>query len=145
MYSNILIPTDGSTLAGQAVQHGVELAKAIGAKVTVLTVTAPLHIYSAEVALIEEPPADFQARVAEHAEHVLGEAAAAAKAAGVTVETVKVEAERPYEAIIATASEKGADLIVMASHGRKGVAALVIGSETQKVLTHCKIPVLVHR
>ena len=106
MYSNILIPTDGSTLAGQAVQHGVELAKAIGAKVTVLTVTAPLHIYSAEVALIEEPPADFQARVAEHAERVLGEAAAAAKAAGVTVETVKVEAERPYEAIIATASEK---------------------------------------
>ena len=145
MYKNILIPTDGSTLAGQAVQHGVELAKAIGAKVTVLTVTAPLHIYSAEVALIEEPPADFLARVAEHAEHVLGEAAAVAKAAGVAVETVKVEAERPYEAIIAAASEKGADLIVMASHGRTGVAALVIGSETQKVLTHCKIPVLVHR
>jgi nucleotide-binding universal stress UspA family protein len=145
MYSNILIPTDGSALAGQALQHGVELARAIGAKVTVLTVTAPIHIYSAEVALIEEPPADFQARIAQHAERVLGEAAAVAKTAGVAAETVKVEAERPYEAIIDTASAKGCDLIVMASHGRTGVAALVLGSETQKVLTHCKIPVLVHR
>ncbi len=58
---------------------------------------------------------------------------------------MKVEADRPYEAIIGTASAKGCDLIVMASHGRKGVAALVLGSETQKVLTHCKVPVLVHR
>ncbi|MGA2636732.1 universal stress protein [Methylocella sp.] len=145
MYSNILIPTDGSVLSGEALKHAVDLAKAIGAKVTVLTVTAPLQVYSAEVALIEEPPADFQARITEHAERVLAEAAAVAKAGGVTVETVKVEADRPYEEIIGTASAKGCDLIVMASHGRKGVAALVLGSETQKVLTHCKIPVLVHR
>ncbi len=145
MYGNILIPTDGSSLSGDAVKAGIDLAKAIGAKVTVLTVTAPIQVYSAEVALIEEPPADFQARVAEHSERLLGEAAAEAKAAGVPVETLAVEADRPYEAIIDTAKGKGADLIVMASHGRKGVAALVLGSETQKVLTHCKIPVLVHR
>ncbi len=145
MYKNILIPTDGSVLSSGALKAGVDLAKAIGAKVTVLTVTAPIQVYSAEVALIEEPPADFASRIAEHADRILAEAAAAAKVAGVAVETAKIEADRPYEAIIETANAKGADLIVMASHGRKGVAALVLGSETQKVLTHCKIPVLVHR
>lgn len=145
MYSNILIPTDGSALSGEAVRHGVELAKAIGARVTVLTVTAPLQVLSAEVALIEEPPEQYAERVAEYSRRTLGEAEGVAKAAGVAVETVAVEAERPYEAIIATADEKGCDLIVMASHGRRGVAALILGSETSKLLTHCKIPVLVHR
>jgi nucleotide-binding universal stress UspA family protein len=145
MYSHILIPTDGSALAGEAVKHGVELAKAIGAKVTVLTVTAPLRVYSAEVALIEESTADYQERITEFANRVLGGAAAVAKAVGVAAETVAVEADRPYEAIISTASDKGCDLIIMASHGRRGVAAVILGSETQKVLTHCKIPVLVHR
>ena len=145
MYSNILIPTDGSVLSGLALKDGVELAKALHAKLTVLTVTTPIQYYNAEVAIIQEPPADFAERVAEHADNILADAAAAAKAAGVAAETMTVEAERPYQAIIDAATQKGCDLIIMASHGRKGVAALVLGSETQKVLTHCKIPVLVHR
>jgi nucleotide-binding universal stress UspA family protein len=93
MYANILIPTDGSELASEAIQH----------------------------------------------------AAAAAQAAGVACETVQVEHEHPYQAIIDTAKSKNCDLIVMASHGRHGISPIVLGSETVKVLTHCKIPVLVHR
>jgi len=145
MYSNILIPTDGSVLSCLALKDGVELAKALHAKLTVLTVTAPIQYYNAEVAIIQEPPADFAERVAEHADNILADAAAVAKAAGVAAETMTAEAERPYQAIIDAATQKGCDLIIMASHGRKGISALVLGSETQKVLTHCKIPVLVHR
>ncbi len=144
MYSNILIPTDGSELAGRAVNHGVELAKKLGAKVTILTVTLPFRLFSPEGAMIEAPP-DYTARVKEMAEKTLASAAARAKAAGVPVETVQVEDDSPYQSIIDTAELKGADLIVMSSHGRKGISALILGSETAKVLTHCKIPVLVHR
>jgi len=80
-----------------------------------------------------------------HAEKTLGAVARAAQAAGVACETVQIEDEHPYQGIIDTAQLKGCDLIVMASHGRRGISALVLGSETVKVLTHCKIPVLVHR
>ena len=144
MYSHILIPTDGSELAGRAVNDGVELAKKLGAKLTILTVTAPPLVFSAEAVMIEMP-ADYTARTKEMAEKTLTAAAAVAKAAGVPVETVQIEDDRPYQAIIDTAASKGADLIVMSSHGRKGISALILGSETAKVLTHCKIPVLVHR
>jgi nucleotide-binding universal stress UspA family protein len=81
----------------------------------------------------------------EYAEKTLSAVAQAAHAAGVACDTVRVEHEHPYQAIIDTALSKGCDLIVMASHGRRGISALVLGSETVKVLTHCKIPVLVHR
>ncbi len=128
MYTNILIPTDGSELSEKAVNHGIALAKRIGAKVTVLTVVQPLHTFTAE-----------------YAEKTLGAVARPAQAAGVACETVQVEHEHPYQAIIDTAESKGCDLIVMASHGRHGISAIVLGSETVKVLTHCKIPVLVHR
>jgi nucleotide-binding universal stress UspA family protein len=83
------------------------------------------------------------ARWEEHAEKILG--AVAMQAAGVECETIQVEHEHPYQAIIDTADSKGCDLIVMASHGRRGISAIVLGSETVKVLTHCKIPVLVYR
>jgi len=81
----------------------------------------------------------------KHAENILGSVAQAAQAAGVACEVVQVEHEHPYQAIIDTTKSKGCDLIVMASHGRRGISAIVLGSETVKVLTHCKIPVLVHR
>lgn len=145
MYSNILIPTDGSELAMKAVSHGVQLAKAIGAKVTILTVTLPFHVFSAEAAMIEDTPDDYTMRIAEQAQKTLIAASGVAKAAGVPCEALAVEDDRPYEAIIDTAASKGADLIIMASHGRKGISALILGSETAKVLTHCKVPVLVHR
>ena len=149
MYSKILIPTDGSELAEKAVKHGVALAKAVGARITILTVTRPYRpewrVVTAEEAMIEDPSAEYQARVTAEADETLRIAAEAAKAAGVACDTLQVEDDRPYKAIIDTAGSKGCDLIVMASHGRHGISALLLGSETTKVLTHCKIPVLVHR
>ena len=138
MYNHILIPTDGSELAGKAVQHGAALAKQIGAKVTTLTVLPPEMITSdREMAEIRK------ASMQKHTAEILG--AVAMQTAGVECETIQVEHEQPYQAIINTADSKGCDLIVMASHGRRGIPAIVLGSETVKVLTHCKIPVLVYR
>ena len=145
MYTSILIPTDGSELAGKAVQHGIALAKQIGAKAVVLTVLPPFHTFTTDAQMIEDTPARYKARMQKHAGMVLGAAADAAKAAGVACETVQMEHEHPYQAIIDTAASKTCNLIVMASHGRHGFSALVLGSETVKVLTHCKVPVLVHR
>ena len=145
MYTNILIPTDGSELAGKAVPHGIALAQRIGAKVTALTVLPPFHMFTTDYQMIEDTPAQYRARMQEHAEKTLGAIAEAARAAGVICETIHVEHEHPYQAIIDIATSKGCDLIVMASHGRHGISAIVLGSETVKVLTHSKIPVLVHR
>ena len=145
MYASILIPTDGSELAGKAVKHGIELAKRIGAKVTVLTVLPPFHTFTTDTQMIEDTPVRYKARMQDHAEKTLGAVAIAAQGAGVACETVQVEHEHPYRAIIDIADSKDCDLIVMASHGRHGISAIVLGSETVKVLTHCKVPVLVHR
>ena len=145
MYTNILIPTDGSALAEKAIEHGIALAKRISAKVTVLTVLPPFHTLTTDTQMIEDTPGQYKARMHKHAEKTLGAVASAAQAANVSCETVQIEDEHPYQAIIDTAQSKNCDLIVMASHGRHGVSALVLGSETVKVLTHCKIPVLVHR
>ena len=145
MYTNILIPTDGSELSLKAVQHGVALAKRIGARLTALTVLQPFHVLTTDAQMLEDTRAQYEARMREHADKTLEAAAHAAKELGVACELVHVEHEHPYRAIIDTAELKGCDLIVMASHGRRGVAAIVLGSETVKVLTHSKIPVLVHR
>src|SRR5215469_12516669 len=134
MYTHILIPTDGSELAGKAVQHGVALAKRIGAKVTMLTVLPPTMI-TTDREMIEIRKARRQKQLD----------AVAMQAAGVACETIRVEHDDPYRAIIDTADSKGCDLIVMASHGRRGISAIVLGSETVRVLTHCNIPVLVYR
>jgi nucleotide-binding universal stress UspA family protein len=145
MYTNILIPTDGSELAGKAVEHGIDLAERIGAKVTVLTVLPPFHTFTTDTQMIEDTPVQYKARMQKQAANTLGAVTHAAQAAGVACEAVQVEHEHPYRAIIDTAESKGCDLIVMASHGRHGISAIVLGSETVKLLTHCKIPVLVQR
>jgi nucleotide-binding universal stress UspA family protein len=145
MYANLLIPTDGSELAGKAVQHGIALAKRIDAKVIGLMVLSPFHVLTTDTRMIEDTLVQYKARMQEQAEETLGAVAHTAQAAGVACETVQVEHDHPYQAIIDVAEAKGCDLIVMASHGRHGIAAMVLGSETIKVLTHCKIPVLVHR
>jgi nucleotide-binding universal stress UspA family protein len=145
MYKDILIPTDGSELAGKAVQHGIAFAKEIGAKITVLTVTVPFHVFTLDPQVVEDVVDQYKKRTQEQAAILLGAVAKAANAAGVACETIQVEHEHPYKAIIDAARSKGCDLIVMASHGRRGVSAIVLGSETVKVLTHSKIPVLVHR
>jgi nucleotide-binding universal stress UspA family protein len=94
--------------------------------------------------MIEDTRAGYKTRIEEHARKTLGAVADAANAAGVACETIHIEHEHPYRAIIDTAESKGCDLIVMASHGRSGLSAVVLGSVTVKVLTHCKIPVLVY-
>lgn len=145
MYKNILIPTDGSDLAGKAVQHGVTLAKKLGAKITVLTVWEPFHVFTFNARSVEDTPEEYKRGMQKLAAKTLDAASSLAGAAGVPCDTIQVEHEHPYQAIIETARSKGCDLIVMASHGRRGVSAIVLGSETVKVLTHSKIPVLVHR
>jgi nucleotide-binding universal stress UspA family protein len=127
MYTNLLLPTDGSELAGKAVKHGIALAKRIGAKATALTVLPPFHTLTTDTQMIEDTPAQYKARMQDHAEKTLGAVAQAARAAGVACEMVQVEHEHPYRAILDTAESKGCELIVMASHGRHGISAIVLG------------------
>lgn len=145
MFKHILIPTDGSDLATQAVDKGMALAASIGAAVTVVTVTEPFHVFSPAAAQLESSRASYDRDAAAHADRVLKAARDKAEAAGVTVETHHKWHDNPYQAIIDTALEEGCDLIAMASHGRRGMAAVVMGSQATRILTHSKIPVLVYR
>jgi nucleotide-binding universal stress UspA family protein len=145
MYTHILIPTDGSALAGKAVQHGSALASAIGARVSVLTVTTPFHVFTLDPDMGEDSPSEYRERIEKQVARTLSAAGEVMKAAGVAFDLLAAEHGHPYQAIIDTAKARGCDLVVMASHGRRGIAGLVIGSETVKVLTHSKVPVLVHR
>jgi nucleotide-binding universal stress UspA family protein len=145
MYKHILIPTDGSALSKGAVQQGIALAKSIGAKVTALTVSETFHTFSVDPVMLTDTPEQYQKDCDERAYKYLSVAKDAALAADVPCEGMHVMHDHPYEAIIKTAKDKDCDLIFMASHGRKGVAAAVLGSETVKVLTHSRIPTLVCR
>ena len=145
MYKHILIPTDGSELSKKAVDHGIGLAKALNAKVTAVTVSEPFHIFAVEPGMLTDTPDEYEKRIAALAGKYLKAAKDAATAAGVPCDVVHVEHEHPYETIIDTARKRGCDAIVMASHGRRGVSAIVLGSETVKVLTHSTIPVVVVR
>lgn len=145
MHRHILIPTDGSALSHAAVEYGVALARSVGAKVTVLTVSTPFHIFAAEPAMMTDTAEQYAKRTASLATRYLNAAKEVALASDVSCDTVHVEHEHPYLAIIDTAANKSCDLIVMASHGRRGISAVVLGSETTKVLTHSTIPVLVVR
>jgi nucleotide-binding universal stress UspA family protein len=144
MYKCILVPTDGSEITQKSVQTAIDLAKSLGAQLHTLCVKEPFP-YGAISEMQPTPPQEFfdaQERIATR--HVAAVAEAAA-AAGVPCEALTVEGLHPWEAIIEHAERTGCDLLVMASHGRRGVSALLLGSETQKVLTHTKIPVLVVR
>jgi nucleotide-binding universal stress UspA family protein len=141
MYKHILIPTDGSDLSQQAIEHGIALAKAVGARVTALTVTEPFYVSAFEPSMVEHHKKHVAALATKH----LDTAKNAASASSVPCEVVCFEHEHPYQAIIDAAQARGCDIIVMASHGRKGISAIVLGSETVKVLTHSPIPVVVVR
>jgi len=143
MYRNILIATDGSELATDAARQGIALAKSLGSKVTVVRVTEPFYFYDANIPPDLQP--DYVQAAREDTRAILAGLAEAAKLADVPCETVHVEKGPPYLSIIETAEAKQCDLIVMGSHGRGGLGALVLGSHTLKVLTHSKIPVLVCR
>ena len=146
MYRNILIATDGSALANKAVAHGLGLAKSVGAKVTVMIVETPFNVMTVPESRshqMTEAFAQHAEAMKRHAGKVLGAVAEAAKQAGVPCDTVQIEHDHPYEAIIQTANDKDCDAIVMASHGRSGISAVLLGSVTNKVLTHTDIPVVV--
>jgi nucleotide-binding universal stress UspA family protein len=145
MYSHILIPTDGSSLSTAALEKGLSFARDARAKATILTITEPLHLFPGRGDQLEHMCADYARNSKEHAVRCLAEAEAKAKALHVPCEFIQLESTHPYQAIIDTAAERGCDLIAMASHGRRGVAAVLLGSETVKVLTHSAIPVLVYR
>jgi nucleotide-binding universal stress UspA family protein len=144
MYGNILIPVDGSPLSTVAMEKSMDFARETGAKATVLTVVEPFDIISAE-APFSKTLADYEQHAREQAARRLTEAELKAKALGVPYETVQVASDQPYQAIIDVAAQRGCDLIAMASHGRRGLEAIILGSVTLKVLTHSKIPVLVYR
>ncbi|HQS90139.1 MAG TPA: universal stress protein [Polaromonas sp.] len=145
MFEHILIPTDGSELSKIAIKNGVQFAKELNAKVTGLTVTPPFHFVAIDAIQVSNSPDTYTAQSQELAERHLQVLKDAARKAGVPCEVVHRVNEHPYEEIVKTAQEQGCDVIFQASHGRRGVSAVVLGSETNKVLTHSKIPVLVFR
>jgi nucleotide-binding universal stress UspA family protein/hemerythrin-like domain-containing protein len=143
MYTHLLVPVDDSQLGVRTVGRAVEFAKSIGARITFLHARSGYG--STSLAALERvlAPADLDDGVTAEARGLLAKAQVAAQAAGVPCEAVVVSSDRPYEAILDTARERGCDLIFMASHGRRGMRALVLGSQTQKVLQNTTIPVLV--
>lgn len=147
MFKHILVPTDGSKLSAETVRRAIVFAREIDAKITFFFAKPdyPVAFYG-EGALIDPTTPDKFAEMAEQqAKEILGAHETAAKTEGVDCATATSVSDIPYEAIIAAAENSGADIIFMASHGRRGLSGLLLGSETQKVLTHSKIPVLVYR
>lgn len=145
MFTHILIPTDGSRLAEEAVDKGIALAKSCGARVTFLTVVEPFHLLSVDAVQLESTRSEYEKHAKTIATDNLARAEARAKAVGVTAAVIDGEDDQPFHAIVHAAETLGCDLIAMASHGRRGMAALMLGSQTMKVLTHSKVPVLVYR
>jgi nucleotide-binding universal stress UspA family protein len=145
MFSHILLPTDGSSLSDTAVQKGIQLAKSMHARITGLCVLPRQRYFSYDSELSVEVRKQIAAACQAEVEKHLSLIDTKAREAGVPCRTVCEANDRPYTAIVEAAEKEGCDLIVMASHGRRGIDGLLLGSETQKVLTHSKIPVLVYR
>ena len=148
MFKHILLPTDGSKLSNRAVRLGITFAKEVGARITTIHAVPEFRMV-VEEGLVSPAAAElkkrFEAESLEHARKMLARIEKAAQEAGVECESVTVVSDYPYQVIIDTAKKKKCDLILMASHGRRGITGLLLGSETAKVLTHSKIPVLVVR
>ena len=146
MYANILMSTDGSDVASKGVKHGLALAKVLNAKATVITVTEPLPDAFGSGGFPRQKEFDrFDAACKERAGKVLDEARAMAEQTGISAELLHVPNAHPATAIIETAKSRGCDLIVMASHGRRGLRKLFLGSQTSEVLADGSVPVLVVR
>lgn len=145
MFKHILIPTDGSENSRNAVKAGIKFAKEAGAQVTGLYVCPAFHVLTYQVEMLEASKEKFSKESARRAIKYLAEIESEAKGAGVTCDAVSVVSDRPYEEIVRAALQKRCDLIIMASHGRRGMKGILLGSETQKVLAHSTIPVLVYR
>ena len=149
MYARILIATDGSDLADRAIDHGLQLAKVAGSEVTIVTVTEPATLvgggYASVAGGVIDPLPELIEAQDKAARELLERAAKRAAHQGVTAKTVLVDNSFAAEGIVATADQIGAELIIMGSHGRRGLNRLLLGSQTNNVLAHTKIPVLVTR
>ncbi len=147
MFKHILVPTDGSEFSQDTARRAVSFAKEAGAKVTAFYAKPefPVTYYGEGVLIDTTSPEKFAELAESQAQEILGFVESLCKEAGVPCCTLSTTSDIPYEAIIAAATQSECDLIFMASHGRRGLASLLLGSETQKVLTHSTIPVLVYR
>ncbi|HEX7639782.1 MAG TPA: universal stress protein [Burkholderiaceae bacterium] len=142
MFRSILVPTDGTEITAKAVSAAVELARALGARLSTISVKEPFP-YSAISEMQPVPPQEFYDAQERIARKRVQDVISAAAAAGLDCEAFTVEAVHPWEAILDHAKQQHCDLVVMASHNRKGLEALFMGSETTRVLSHCDLPVLV--
>jgi nucleotide-binding universal stress UspA family protein len=145
VFKNILIATDGSELAESAASQGIELARVLGAKLTVVTVTEPWNAVVTGEAAFGFPRAEYENSAIETATTILARIVAMAKSAGVQCETVHVKDRFPDEGIIAAAKDSGCDVVVMASRGRRGLARFLLGSVASRVVTLSPVPVLICR
>lgn len=145
MFKHILLPTDGSAASAATIPKVLALAKDIGARVTSVYVMPEFHVFTYKTEMIEDTREQFAHDSRLHARQYLEVVEKAAAAAGMHCAAVTLCADHPYEAILRLATEDHCDLIAMASHGRKGIKGILLGSETQKVLLHATIPVLIYR
>lgn len=145
MFKHILVPTDGTPFSDKAIEMALNLAKLSGASVTIMTASVPFHVLTTETLSLSDTKESYAVDAKKRGEERLKIGLDRAKGNAVRADGEHVFNDHPFEAIIELATKKGCDLIVMASHGRRGLAGLLIGSETTKVLTHSKTPVLVCR
>ncbi|SDX27474.1 Nucleotide-binding universal stress protein, UspA family [Collimonas sp. OK242] len=145
MFKHLLLPTDGSAASEAAIRQSILFAKETGATVTGVHVIPEYHVFSRHLLTLTETKEQFDKEGIAQADKFLDAIKRAAQEAGVPCDTEYVVSDHPYEAILKMAEDKGCDMITMASHGRKGMRGILAGSETQKVLTHGKKPVLVFR
>ena len=145
MYRQILVATDGSDISTRAVEHGAKLASAEGAKLVILTVTEPFHVFSLGVDQLENSRPEYEKYMVQRAQQILAAASNLATKAGASSEALHRSGDNTYAVILEVASEKNMDLIVLGSHGRSGVSAVLLGSVTMKVLAQTTKPVLIVR
>jgi len=145
IFERILVPTDGSEASQRAILAGADFARELGAEIVGFIATPEFRVLSANPDVLADTPEQYAVGSSERAERLLADIGQAARAAGVPCRLEHAVSDNPHEAIIDAAGRFNCDLILMASHGRHGIAGLLLGSETQKVLVHSKLPVLVHR
>ena len=145
MYKHVLIPTDGSERSARAITQGIALAALLKARVTAFMATPPIPPIVLEGLPAPVHNEELEQNAKDYATRSLAIAAEAAAAAGVPCEAIHIKHDHPWEAIIQAAEQRGCDLIVMASHGRRGIAKFVLGSQATRVLSHSTVPMLICR
>lgn len=145
MYRHILLTVDGSDCSLKAAAHGLDLAKQLGAKATAITVTPTWKSIGLSELALGHTEEQYEERARARGDKYLQQVVELASAKGINCETMQVMHARPFEAVVEAAETRGCDLIIVGSHGRRGVERLLLGSETAKILTHSNVPVLVHR